>query len=409
MFKNIMPWGFLLALMSSPLIAEEMPGEHCHGPEKVLSAPDFDMDGSVTHADLTFLVKHVSKKEPYAAILDLNVDGVLSGEDIAEVARIIEENPEVESTLLDRQLMGLYLATRHLQKGTDYAISQGFLPFTQPVQGHGYHYGKSPTTGAIDYDFNLLEPEGLNFDADGQLAAIFYYYGVDPLIEDLSLGFPVPPPLQNALSATIQGVYGATVPPSHIVNGFPTQIGYPQVLMQGMEFFVDMGLPSMLMGMPGSQLAYHHIPGFAPVNGERKDIWHVHNGSCFLNISYSDPELDQDAVEFKQCTTKVECLTEAAVKGYFDPNNPQSPNNRVRWNPRFFMLHAWIYRLNPCGTFAGTDPTLTAPDWPTEEETTLLDSFPGKPAVDPHACTYEDIGLPQIPDPLEGGHHGGGH
>lgn len=73
------------------------------------------------------------------------------------------------------------------------------------------------------------------------------------------------------------------------------------------------------------------------------DGWHHHAGSCFIGLDYTNPTYDWTELDFHECTTPTECYTMAGT-------------TPVVWNPKFYMLHLWLYKLNPCGTFAGHHP-----------------------------------------------------
>lgn len=82
------------------------------------------------------------------------------------------------------------------------------------------------------------------------------------------------------------------------------------------------------------------------------DVWHHHAGGCFKGLNYEQPTMDPAMLSFREGLSPQQCLASCAVqKGL-----PVTSN--VKWTPEFHMLHAWIYALNPCGTFAGTHPEL---------------------------------------------------
>ena len=81
-------------------------------------------------------------------------------------------------------------------------------------------------------------------------------------------------------------------------------------------------------------------PGFT---GDR-DHWHSHVGTCFRGLDYENPTLNAEELMFSEGLSPRECLPEDKDSGV--------------WNPKFYMIHAWIYALNPNGTFAGAHPHL---------------------------------------------------
>ncbi len=71
------------------------------------------------------------------------------------------------------------------------------------------------------------------------------------------------------------------------------------------------------------------------------DGWHHHIGACLGGVDYLDPTYDASELSFTECVPAWECPA------------------GTRWNPKFHMLHLWLYKLNPCGKFAGHHPALT--------------------------------------------------
>ena len=59
--------------------------------------------------------------------------------------------------------------------------------------------------------------------------------------------------------------------------------------------------------------------------------------------------------------------------------------------PAFNMLHVWLYKLNPCGTFAGTHPHLAVGHMP-------------EPSFRSTSEWFEGMGIPN-PYGDGGGHH----
>lgn len=90
------------------------------------------------------------------------------------------------------------------------------------------------------------------------------------------------------------------------------------------------------------------------------DVWHHHNGVCFTGLNYEHPTLDARKLAFRQGLSPKQCLPASAVA----QGLPVSP--AVKWTPQFHMLHAWIYALNRCGTFAHAHPDLARASPPLE-------------------------------------------
>ncbi|MGK7952989.1 MAG: calcium-binding protein [Xenococcaceae cyanobacterium] len=143
----------------------------------ILSVADFDGNGSVEFDDIYDLASRynaVAGEDDYHPIYDLNTNGEIDLEDILDA---IDDYGE-DVPLQDRQIAQATQATMKYygSGGLEQAIEDGYLPFTQEVKGHGVHY----------VDFNLLvevanskeldveRPIGLNYDAEGNLLAVFY-------------------------------------------------------------------------------------------------------------------------------------------------------------------------------------------------------------------------------------------
>jgi hypothetical protein len=263
--------------------AEAQHGHHCDEAtavaSPVLSVGDFDGSGRVGIHDLILVIRQRYRHD-YVAFYDRNADYKLNGWDIVHTAFELGDS----STMMDQQIASVYWGTVAF-RDQDTAIAAGFMPFTPAFAGHGRHYAQHPDGGALDYDFEASNPEGLNYDADGNLWAVFYYAGADP---NGSVAF-------NPLAAPPQGFHG------------------------------------------------HH------------DMWHHHAGACLLGIDYENPEMDAESLNFVECIGPAECGYLAATTGY---------GSTFKWNPKFHMIHLWIYELNRCGTFAGAHPDLMpeAPD-----------------------------------------------
>ncbi|QYF94437.1 hypothetical protein KY495_04255 [Massilia sp. PAMC28688] len=250
----------------------------------VLSKGDFDGDGTVTRKDIQLLAEQIGKQQ-YIAFFDRNADHVLDQKDVA----IATAEAGAASTQLDRELAAAYHGTkayRQLSKAT----ADGFVPWTEALYGHGAHYVQRPERGTLDYTFNPAAPEGLNYDADGRLWAVFYYIGPSPTRLD-----------------------GTKYPPGDRFKPFS----------QAPEGFCG-----------------------------DADVWHHHAGGCFKGLNYEQPVMDPARLSFREGLSPQQCLPGSAVK------NGLPVSSNAKWTPEFHMLHAWIYELNPCGTFAGTHPDL---------------------------------------------------
>lgn len=284
-----------LASTAAPAVAQHEHGDFCDPEtsvaEPVLGVGDFDGDGTVTESDVQALRDEI-EQDRYAAFHDLNADGRL---DEADVERARAEIG-TESSEIDRQLASAFEETR-AYRDIGAAIADGYGPGTQSFHGHGAHWFRHPSTGALDYGFDPGAPEGLNYDAQRNLWAVFYYVGESPRRQD-----------------------GSRFPPGH-------------------DFRPMMEAPE---GFAGAQ-----------------DTWHFHAGACFEGLDYQNPTLNPEDLDFTEGLSPSECLPKTE-SGEFDTSS-------TKWTPKFYMLHAWIYELNPCGTFAGAHPRL-APQSPEPQD-----------------------------------------
>ena len=92
-----------------------------------------------------------------------------------------------------------------------------------------------------------------------------------------------------------------------------------------------------------------------------KDHWHFHSGACFQGLNYENPTLDASEINLRLGLSPKECLPEISGAG-----DLAFVTENVRWTPKFYMVHAWLYELNPNGTFGETHPRL-AQDAPSLE------------------------------------------
>jgi hypothetical protein len=332
---------FVLGLVRflSPVWAQH-PTDCEEGPlQSILSVGDFDGDGVVSRSDIK-LISHQSGSGEYIAFFDLNADGVINGGDVSQTARAMGEG----STLLDRQLAELYWATEKYRDMGN-AIAAGYRPFTQTLHGHGIHLAKLPflaTPSGLDPDYenvldghlNIAEPEGLNYDENGNLVAVFYFHGID----------------------VRQWVFANSADEEAVV----------EVLFQKS---VEIAVQSAVSGGVYPQLF-----------DSDEALWHQHWGACWDGLDYIDMAFDPTIIPiFNQHMFPQEC----AAQG-------ESSDRRQGWIPAFNMIHVWLYRMNPCGLFAGTHPHVS-------------EGYPEEPTARPLAEWFHGMGLP---NPYSnGGHH----
>lgn len=296
--------GTLLALSGAAQAQHPHTCDASGGVSPVLSVPDFDGDGTVTPQDVALIGQQVDTGE-YVAFFDLNVDGVLDGQDVAATAQARGE----ASSTLEQQLAELYWGTEKY-RDIENAYADGYRPFTQILHGHGQHMTRLPilvTPTGLDPDYQnsqdgileIAKPEGLNYDENGNLIAVYYYHGID--VKELvlaSLGGDIP---------RVQELFGEA-----IVN-------------------------SMTSAMSGGT--------WPPLYDSPEALWHQHWGACLDDLDYAAMSFDTSHQVFYSENYEIgECL--ARVKA----------GSRQGYTTAFNMIHVWLYKLNPCGIFAGTHP-----------------------------------------------------
>lgn len=323
-------------------VAQAQHGGECADElQPILSVGDFDGDGVVTKHDKK-LLKRAIKKGEYIAFFDLNADERLDKKD----KKLLKKQKNKASTLLDQQLAELFWATEAYRE-VGAANADGFRRFTQVLQGHGQHYARLPfvptADGGLDPNYENIsdgdlvigEPEGLNYDENGNLVAVFYYHGID--VKDWVF-----------------------------VNEAGDEAAIGAMFQQAVQM-------TMHSAMSGSVEPY--------LFDDEHASWHQHWGSCWDGLDYISmySNVEQEPF-FNQAMFPQECSAR------------ESENQRQGYLPGFNMLHVWLYKLNPCGLFAGTHPDVST-------------AFPEEPQARELSHWFSAMGLP---DPYDGhGGHGG--
>jgi hypothetical protein len=166
---------------------------------------DFDGSGTVDAADVD-MISSYNEAGDYAAYFDMNADGQLDGRDVSIVARNLGE----PATARDLQMAALW-ATTSPYRNIANAYAAGYEPFTPDLAGHGIHFANFDLIYSWgDRGFQPAAPEGLNYTADGELVAAFFYapgaidladYGA-PLPQNMFYqALPVPEPTFDGLMA----------------------------------------------------------------------------------------------------------------------------------------------------------------------------------------------------------------
>ncbi len=346
-------------------------GDHHHScpddkeKSRILSVADFNGNSIVNEEDL-YLIRSSIYENKYHAIMDLNADEELNWDDYD----IAKSELGLRSNAFDRQIIKVYKATKKYSK-LENAIKDGYRPFTQELKGHGMHYNRLPvkfetddggqiiTSGAPFYmgvmkeawdniSDELVEvrlPEGLNYDENGNLVAVFYYKGID-------------------VADWVRSNRKLFLCQSGAITDL-TACSYVQQSVQQMtlQAFGSVGLmldpathTPMDMGPP-------HLDYFS--DGDGSEMWHQHLGACWDNFLYEAMQVNPEHTPiFDQMLTPSECSAQLTTpyRGYI---------------PAFNMLHLWIFKLNRCGLFAGTDEDVSplAEPEPVAYDKTRLEFF----------------------------------
>jgi len=235
------------------------------GAKPLLSVADFSGDGIVDNTDL-MLLGNVIDKGKYIAFFDRNVDGKVNLKDVNAASQDLGS----ASTDLDREITEVYWATtKYHALGT--AALDGYVPFTPVAVGHGRHWLQPFTFASSAYpnEPQRAKPEGLNYNKDGQIQAV--YWG------------------QSALTDSS----------GHIISEPPA------------DFFT-----------PGS--------ANEPIN------WHHHENACITNLGFIDK------VHYQEGVSPVQCIQRQGLADGISTS--------------FYMMHLWLYYLNPNGAFSMTHP-----------------------------------------------------
>ncbi len=273
----------------------------------LLSVSDFNGDGKVSWRDM-HMIRDALRAPEYFSLYDRNADGRLNYYDL----HLAKRDWGKKSTSTDRQITKMYQRFKHIQSvsGFEEVGSMNYQPFGGVFAFHGQHWANTAGQFAIG---GLREPdpfiaEGINVMGDGSsIPALFWGDGAVPLFNDPSA-----------------------------TDGLST---------------LDWPDPAGIWNFERVQAFGSHPPDFFP--NTEQDNWHPHVGLCVtLQDLGNGPEWISS-----QHTSNAECqATPNLAKIEF---NGQKVN---AWG-NFWMLHTWLFKLNPNGVFGGTHPCVD-PDGP---------------------------------------------
>ncbi len=299
---------FALAMPVSARATEHHAGAQCGDPARpLLSVADFDGNGRVEYRDLWILLA-AKRTGTYYAFFDRNADHVLDRGDMVLAFRDLGK----ASTAFDRELAQAFKDFGHFQHvdSPGELALLGFLPGTQSLRGHGVHWlnqsGAAATQGAIPADRRRADGLNVPLRADG-VWGMFWGSRAQPLFAD--------PTAASGLSTL----------------DYPTPGGvWETKRVQAFET------------MPPRFFSSEH------------ENWHPHAGLCAVIEDHGAglQYVVHQHLSFAEC----QALPSLGKTGIGSYNNAWS---------NFWMLHLWMFELNPDGPFAGVHACLD-PDAPPE-------------------------------------------
>jgi len=290
-------------LVSNPLLANEI---NCGNvPHPLISVADFDANGIVNGKDISTQAKHVGDNKPYYALYDRNSDGKLDDLDITAATQDIKN----ESSQADQEIANFYNRFKDLQTVRGYAElgSLGYFPIPVALKGHGVHWFNMDGMASMmgHKQPNPLIAEGLNVSTDQKrVHALFYATPAEPVFDNGATDYPDGEAWKN-----------------------------------------------------GRVISFKNIP--TKMTSRSDEMWHKHGGLC-MPLTYVYDENGNQVLqgEAHQYMTYNECQAM--------PNDvSMTPDGSVLW-ANFWMLHMWLYDLNPNGLFSGTHPCVE-PNGPSAE------------------------------------------
>ena len=308
--KSAVLTGSILIAISSVSIAHQ--GAVCgDAPHPLLSVSDFNGDGKVTSLDMDMMILAL-REGTYYSIYDRNADAKLGIADLYAAKRDMGKI----SHKTDQQLAKMYQRFKHIQtlNGHHAIMAMNYQPLGGAFAMHGQHWMNSAGEFAV-VGLRAADPfiaEGLNVLADGSdVPALFWGDAAVPLFND-----------------------------SAAPNGLST---------------LDWPSPTGVWNTERVQAFADAPPDFFP--DTTADMWHKHAGLCATATD------DGNGLVWRvdQHLSNAECqaLPNAAKADFMG----QKIN---RWG-NFWMLHVWLYDLNPRGVFGNTHPCID-PDAPSEDE-----------------------------------------
>jgi len=394
---------------------------------QALQTADFNGDGAVEQADIELIIEAVATNK-YQAFYDLNNDGKLKEKDV-EIA--IGDDGK-ESSLLDQTVAKLY---QNVQKYQDIgaAVRDGFIPFTQEYQNHGYHmirffnFNTDPddpwSRVNLDETIDVTRPEGLNYDRFGNLVGVFFYKGPNvqllmPHVADICGFDPVERQFLpctteatglgddqiNQLKGYGQYLYDAWLRGGDSVAevkaiagtfGMKFKPKAPIAVQEGLDpsngeanvnAYYDADDKKVIIGLNPTDGSFYFYAANRPISGvggfplkgldedgPGQDHWHFHQSICQRNIFPAAGEaLELIFGEDKITKEQAFSIANSIDTRQCDLKIPCIEDGGFAL-PRFFMLHTWMFaENNRCGIFWGTDENVSFDAGVTKKERALI-------------------------------------
>ena len=296
----------LTLLTINPLMAMEMERGSCaHNAQPLTSVADFDANGVVDRKDIRTLAKHLGNSKPYYALYDVNADGKLDRKDLRKAIGDTRKT----STKADQDLATIYNRFKSFQTVRGYTDigNLGYSPIPVALKGHGVHWFSQAGMASMmgHKPANPMLAEGLNVSTDEKrVHALFWAAPAQPVFDN-----------------------GAT--------------DYPHG-----ENWKD-----------GRVISFKNMP--TKMTSRHDEMWHKHGGLCMpLKYVYDADENKTLIGEAHQYTTYNECQA-------MQNDVSMLADGSVMW-ANFYMVHMWLYDLNPHGLFGGTHPCVE-PNGPSDE------------------------------------------
>ncbi|MDH5659542.1 MAG: dockerin type I domain-containing protein [Gammaproteobacteria bacterium] len=323
-------------LILNPLLVSASEGSSCvKAGSPMISAADFDSNGTVDGRDIAILARHVdmrkknrhsSKKDKaYYALYDINADGELDKKDLMLAKRDIGNR----STKVDQEIATIYTRFKDLQtvRGYETLTRMGYSAIPVALKGHGVHWFSPKGMASLmgQSQPSIYSAEGLNVSTDEKrIHALFWAAPATPVFANGATDYP----------------HGDSWKDSRVI-------------------------------------AFDNMP--KKLTSSVDEDWHKHGGLCMpLNVVTDSDGNETVAGEAHQFTTYNECQA-------IPSNASMMPDGSNLW-ANFWMVHMWLFDINANGFFAGTHPCV-------EPDAAADETIAGDREVPPFFADHGDMAM----------------